>query len=276
MWSRARVCACLLLALGSALGCASRSDDQPSLGAGNGGSTSAGASSDGGRTSAAGDVGRAGTSAVAGGAGRDAGNAGTAGALTDNGGAGAGGAVNDNAGNGGTAPATCREPVSGGDQSHLTATEHVETYAVTGTTADQLRVSINQNRGHDYDALTTWNIAWSYQNCTSPQWAVSLSVVYDLPNWAAPASADAALVASWDQYIDALYCHEYGHGKLGLDCANSVYDALAALTATGDCDALTTRATATFQSILDDCKAREVQYDTDTMHGATMGAVFPP
>jgi hypothetical protein len=31
-----------------------------------------------------------------------------------------------------------------------------------------------------------------------------------------------------------------------------------------------------FDGILADCRAREVSYDTDTNHGASMGAIFPP
>ena len=266
-----------LLVTGIALGCASHDDEARSGGlagasasAADGGSPNAGVTNDGGRMNAGGDFARAGTTALAGASGSATGHAGAAGAFSGSGGAGGSGASSS-----GGASASCQEPVAAGDQSHLTASEQDESYAVTGTTADQLRLSINQNRPGDYDALTTWNIAWSFQNCTNPQWLVSLDVVYDLPRWDAPTSADSALVARWHRYLDALYCHEYGHGKLGLDCANSAYAALAALQPSGDCDALTAMATATFQGILDDCKAREVQYDADTMHGATMGAIFP-
>jgi predicted secreted Zn-dependent protease len=97
-----------------------------------------------------------------------------------------------------------------------------------------------------------------------------------MPAWDAPASADAALVASFQSYLDALYCHEYGHGKLALDCANAIYDALTAQPGNADCDALNAASLALFQGLLDGCTAREADYDSATMHGATMGAVFPP
>lgn len=145
-----------------------------------------------------------------------------------------------------------------------------------GSTASQLRSSINANRGHDYDAQTNWYIHWSYKNCAAPEWTVTLTIDYSLPNWDWPASADPVLVTQWRTYLSALYCHEYGHGKLGLDCANRIYDDLASIPGNVDCNAVSSAANARFQSILADCQAKEANYDAQTNHGATMGALFPP
>ena len=171
---------------------------------------------------------------------------------------------------------SCPPPLATGDVSHLIAMEHEDDYSVSGNTASQLRASINANRGQDYDALTTWNIEWSVKACATPTWSVSLDVSYRLPKWDAPAGADTVLVTQWRSYWDALHCHEYGHGQLGLDCAHRVYDALAALPGNNDCAALSSSAKPVFDDILADCHTREVKYDADTNHGATMGAVFPP
>jgi len=176
----------------------------------------------------------------------------------------------------GGALGSCPPPLATGDVSHLMAMEHEDDYSVMGNTASQLRASINANRGQDYDALTTWNIEWSVKTCATSTWSVALDVSYRLPKWDAPAGADTVLVAQWRSYWDALHCHEYGHGQLGLDCAHRVYDALAALPGNNDCAALSSSAKPVFDDILADCHTREVKYDADTNHGATMGAVFPP
>jgi predicted secreted Zn-dependent protease len=237
-------------------------------GGGAAGATAAGGASAGTTLAGAAGGGAAGTT-VAGAGGTSAGTAGGDAA------AGAAGAAG-HAGSAGAGLTHCPEPLVAGDTSHLDATEHVETYAVSGTTAQQLRQSIDTNRGHEYDAETVWNIHWSFQNCQDPQWSLTLDIAYSMPSWAAPSTADAALLDSWHTYLDALYCHEYGHGEIGLDCANAVYDALSDLQPTGDCDALSVAATTEFESVLAECRTRETAYDADTNHGATMGAVFPP
>ncbi|HKO49480.1 MAG TPA: DUF922 domain-containing protein [Polyangiaceae bacterium] len=273
-----------LLAAGVALGCGSHDDEGPGSAAGQPGAgagmASAGATSDGGRINVGGAFGHAGVTDTGGGHAGATATVGSSGNATGGAGAGGAGGTGGTGASGGRAgsggAATCQLPLAAGDHSKLAAMERVETYSVSGTTAQQLRQSINANRGHEYDALTNWNITWSYQNCASPVWTVSLDIVYDLPRWDAPPSANEALSASWDRYLDALNCHEYGHGKLGLECANGIYDALAALTSTGDCSALSTAASSTFQALFEQCKTRQAAYDTETMHGATMGAVFPP
>jgi len=206
--------------------------------------------------------GAAGTPA-AGAAGSGGGSAGSAGSLA--GAAGSGGGLT-----------TCAAPLSVGNVANLKASEQVDTYAIMGNTANALRSSINANRGHEYDAQTDWYIEWSVKNCATPQWTVTLTIDYSMPNWDVPAGADPTLVAQWRTYLSALYCHEYGHGKLGLDCANRIYDDFANVSGNSDCSVVTNAAKARFQAILSDCQAKEADYDAQTNHGATMGAVFPP
>jgi|SRR6478735_2281823 len=276
----------LLTIGGGLLACGSQSDEAGTRGSGNatagfasvGGAGVGGAIVDqgGGRAGASagssnseadaggGSTGVAAAGAQTGGAaGSGAGSAGSAGALA--GAAGSGGGLT-----------SCDAPLSDGDIANLTASEQVETYSIMGSTATALRSSINANRGHEYDAQTNWYIEWSVENCAAPKWSVSLTIDYSMPNWNAPAGADPVLVAQWRSYLSALYCHEYGHGKLGLDCANRIYDDLAGVPGNDDCSVVTTAAKARFQAILSDCQALEASYDAQTNHGATMGAVFPP
>jgi predicted secreted Zn-dependent protease len=163
------------------------------------------------------------------------------------------------------------------DTSDLTVDEAVDTYTVTGSTADEIRQSINANRDGDFDAFTSWYLTWQYSTsaCDGSGLVVLVEIAYSLPEWDEPPAADAALVDEWNAYMDALLCHEYGHARFGLEAANEVYTELSTIDAGGDCAAQQTQADAAFQRILDDYVAREVAYDEATNHGATMGAVFP-
>jgi predicted secreted Zn-dependent protease len=173
-------------------------------------------------------------------------------------------------------PGACTNPFGAIDFSRLEADEELEPYSVSGQTAAEIRRSINQTRGMDYDALTNWYISWQFGDCEGNGLAITLDITYRYPEWEPPASASAALVTSWETYMDALFCHEYGHAKNGIDAANAAYDALSAIDAGGDCDAQQTRAEAAFDVVLTTYQERDLQYDADTQHGATMGAVFPP
>jgi predicted secreted Zn-dependent protease len=225
-------------------------------------SGSSGNASDGGRTSDA--PAASGTAGVAGG--------------HEDGGSSRAGSVAGGGTGGGTAGAgmSCPAPLLTGDHSRFEATEQLDTYAVSGTTEQELRLSINAHRGHEYDALTTWHIGWSFEDCASPVWHLALDITYSMPDWEAPADANTELVSSWQSYMDALYCHEYGHGKIALDCANEIFEGLSVLGGSNDCDAIKAAATAEAERVIEGCNAREVAYDAETEHGATMGATFPP
>jgi predicted secreted Zn-dependent protease len=237
-----------------------------------------------GGASGAAQAGRAGAGGAAG-AGGSAGRAagGQAGSTLAGGGGGRGGeaaSAGDStlAGAGGEAdgPSSCPNPLDTVDVSNLDTSEAFEPYVVSGNTANQIRQSINQNRDSDYDAYTSWYLSWQFGDCEGNGLVITADLTYIYPEWDQPTGAAPDLVTSWETYMDALFCHEYGHAKNGLDCANEVYAALSAIDAGGDCGAQQSEAEATFDSILSDCQARDVKYDADTDHGATMGAVFPP
>lgn len=242
-------------------------------------SGSAGAGSAG-RPSAGGASGAGGTSGAGGSAGSAAGG-GRAGSATlgGRGGQGASGGGSELAGAGGESDepsSSCANPLHTVDVSRLLASEAFDPYVVTGDTANQIRESINQNRGMDYDAYTGWSLSWQFGDCAGNGLVVTVDVTYTFPEWEPSASASSELVASWETYTDALFCHEYGHAKNGLDCANEVFTALSAIDTGGDCGEQQTEADAAFGTIIDGCNQRDVEYDADTNHGVTMGAVFPP
>jgi predicted secreted Zn-dependent protease len=209
------------------------------------------------------------------------GTVGTGGTLGTGGTVGAGGttqgAGGDASGVGGSlADGACQSPFETLDISELDATETRVTYAATGNTAAEIRQSINDNRNDDWDAYTSWNLLWGFADCNGNGLTVSVEVNYRVPEWQEPEDADPDLVQSWQTYMNALFCHEYGHAEFGLEAALDVYEALDAIDAGGDCDQQQQLASAAFSSILSDYIALEIEYDQTTNHGATMGAVFPP
>lgn len=224
---------------------------------------------DGGRGAAGGD-GSAG-SAPLGGGGNDAGSGGAGSEGASAGSAGLGGAGGDP-----NEPSGCVNPLETVDVSRLVASEAFEPYVVTGDTANQIRQSIDQNRAMEYDAYTAYYLSWRFGDCAGNGLVVTVDLEYVYPAWEPSAGASAELVESWETYMDALFCHEYGHAKHGLDCANEVFTALSAIDAGGNCGAQQAQADAAFSAILADCNERDVQYDDETDHGATMGARFPP
>jgi predicted secreted Zn-dependent protease len=178
------------------------------------------------------------------------------------------------AGSGGTGTMGCGDPLVSEDTSRLDAMDDVETYEVVGHTAREIRASMNERREGDYDGRTDWDIRWSFDDCSSPRWTISLTIVYTLPEWLPSEEDDDALVDAWVTYLDALYCHEYGHGRLAVQCANEIYEAVNALP--DDCGTIQAAASAVVDDVLETCRERDVAYDDATNHGATMGAVFPP
>lgn len=250
-------------------------------GAGRGGAGGAGAN--GGASAGVGgaESGRGGSAGQAGAIGGTSGSSGASAAGASGGGAGSGdgGAGGDGgaAGAAGNTGSACANPTTTVDISNLTVDDVVETYTVTGSSANEIRQSINATRDGDYDAFTSWYLTWRYSNdaCDGSGLVLLVEIAYSLPEWDEPPAADPALADEWDAYMDALYCHEYGHARIGLEAANEVYTTLSAIDAGGDCSAQQTQADAEFQRILADYVAREIAYDEATNHGATMGAIFP-
>ena len=246
-------------------------------GAGEGGSlSSAGAGAHDAASTSGGGVSVAGGSAGVASGGR-AGSA-TFGGSAGHGGGGAAAAAGTSgaAGAGGEPSSACVNPLETVDVSRLLTSEVLEPYVVTGSTANQIRQSINQNRDMEYDAYTGWYVGWRFADCFGNGLSVTVDLTYSFPEWEPSASASPQLIASWETYMDALFCHEYGHAKHGLDCANEVFTALSAIDAGGNCAEQQSRAAAAFDAILEVCNQRDAQYDADTNHGGTMGARFPP
>jgi predicted secreted Zn-dependent protease len=141
----------------------------------------------------------------------------------------------------------------------------VRFYIVTGSTASQIRNSLNQNRPGGYDGWTQWYFTWT--GCRPEGVGVDYTITVDFPQWEPPANPSSTLVQSWNRYINALALHEQGHVDLVMEAIPNFIDTLQNV----PCNEINVTANAMLAEIN---QANEL-YDEETDHGATQGAIFP-
>jgi len=131
-----------------------------------------------------------------------------------------------------------------------------------------------------YTANTTWHLSYEYRPRSQPGGACEVDTVttkldlkVSMPRWAPTAGASPDLSARWSRYISALQVHEAGHLQTGRDFESGFKRAALAARA-ANCGELNSALRTLFDSLLDQARARDRDYDARTGHGATQGAVF--
>lgn len=167
----------------------------------------------------------------------------------------------------------------------LSITTHERYYDVSGTSVSELRDAIRrlgpQEQGQPADALTVWDLEWTYaerrsaEGCTLRDVRVTLMMTMTLPRWNPPADAPARLVAAWREYLDHVKIHEAGHQAIADQYARRLLTALTGLRA-ASCDALWDAASRTAARINAEGQARNRAYDLETKNGQTQGVVLQP
>lgn len=169
------------------------------------------------------------------------------------------------------------------------ATSEVQTYyKITGSSDRELRAQMNKlgpvDQGRHFDAKTSWHINWRYNwhydgpnqtHCYVTSVQISDNIETILPSWTDEGSADSLLQNKWDAYLLNLTTHEQGHGTNGKRAADEIEKALLATPVQRDCNALKTELDKRAYDIIHKHNDWDLQYDTDTNHGKTQGAVFP-
>jgi predicted secreted Zn-dependent protease len=151
-------------------------------------------------------------------------------------------------------------------------------YDVSGSTVAELRRSINKGRpadpknGDRFDALSNWRVQWAWKSegktrCELGSATLSFSATVLMPRLAAPDSLSPELRVRWDHYIAALETHEAGHVRHAYDHHGEVLTAIKGAT----CETVTKAAQAAIGKI----DQYNIEYDRQTRHGETQGAVFP-
>lgn len=167
-----------------------------------------------------------------------------------------------------------------------TVTVKTETYDIYGTTAKELRnqmvlFGVTWRDGKKYDALTTWFTRWNYtwesgvHSCKITGVRTSVEVIHRIPRWVNPDQAPPALWSQWERYMENLLLHERGHRDIGIAAASEIEAAIGRMPPERSCKALETTANALGERTLERYRELEADYDKNTGHGRTQGAVFP-
>jgi predicted secreted Zn-dependent protease len=168
----------------------------------------------------------------------------------------------------------------------ITITGHEQFYDIDGASAGALRDQIHRlgpkdESGESRDALTVWELEWTYRdapaadNCAVSDVRVTLDVTVTLPRWKPPATAATGLSAAWRTYLERVRLHEGGHRTIAERNARALFAALGPLRAP-NCDALHSLVSRTAEEIVADGRARNRAYDVQTKHGQTQGVALEP
>jgi predicted secreted Zn-dependent protease len=158
-------------------------------------------------------------------------------------------------------------------------------YDIDGDDEPQLRALLDargplDSEGNRHDAYTSWYVKWHFplaqtdEGCTTGPVTTTVRSDITLPRWRAPAG-DSPLVKKWRKYLDALSEHESGHREIGFNAAAEITDVLPRLPPQPTCDEAVASANALALQVLEQHRKRDAEYDSETRHGATQGAVFP-
>ncbi len=166
-----------------------------------------------------------------------------------------------------------------------TITAKTNYYAIVGKTAWELRASLDGARPWKNripgDASTQWNVRWSFKTiasesgCRLESLEVKATITLTLPRWRPAAETPADLQTRWQTYLSALEKHEEGHRTLAERAAAEVGRQVRAMGAAQNCEALAQSIKKMGNSIIDEYRRKEAEYDRETQHGVTQGARFP-
>lgn len=161
-------------------------------------------------------------------------------------------------------------------------------YPISGSSSADIQSQMTQHgpwsevEEQHYFANTTWHVKWSYdyevteRGCEISNLQGSVDVTFTLPQWEAPPDTSTSLVSAWNQFLVALQIHENGHMRHGVLAAQDVLQTLSQLSPTPSCETLKTTARIASRRVIRQYNHHDIEYDRETNHGLTQGAVFPP
>jgi len=164
--------------------------------------------------------------------------------------------------------------------------EKNEYYEIRGSSEKDLRNQMCQHGctwddGRKYDSVTSWYWTWVYDNdhavqaCSTDNFSVTLEITFRFPKWVRTNEAPQPLVDKWERYMKNLTLHELGHRDRVVDAAAELTGAVARLPHTLSCADRDQQVRALSSEIMAQLNAAQQEYDEDTSHGATQGALFP-
>ncbi len=150
-------------------------------------------------------------------------------------------------------------------------------YDISGSTQNELRTQLDAlgpigYDGYKGDSTTRWSITWHWPDdaegaCELSRTQISYEIKVVFPRWRSSEGVSLELKAKWTRYVAALAEHEKGHVDLVIDNIPKVKETIQNAT----CETANTAG----ETMLDEIRKQEIDYDAATNHGATQGARFP-
>lgn len=138
---------------------------------------------------------------------------------------------------------------------------------------------VTTNEGH-YSASTNYVLNWSATYsvtegsiCTVTSPRVNMGIAQTYPQWTAQATTNPRTTTQWHEFITNLITHENGHANIDKQYAQQLFDMLSTQPQ-AECATLQQTVNQKAQQIIASLDQANVDYDTQTKHGATQGAVL--
>jgi predicted secreted Zn-dependent protease len=158
-------------------------------------------------------------------------------------------------------------------------------YDIDGVTPADLLSQMKHNGtkwsdGKIYAALTTWNIRYDYDiTLLNGRYYLGsiktkVDIVFHLPRLVPSAKTPDQLATTWKTYIGNLTNHEVGHRDLAVSAGQEIYQILASIGSSTNKSELDQEAKRLVEAKLQRLKKAQVEYDAETHHGKTQGAVL--
>lgn len=156
-------------------------------------------------------------------------------------------------------------------------------YQVYGSSMNDLRAAVEncplRAAAGNFHAETAYGLNWSYSMtasgsaCTLADVRVGVHVTQYFPLFVATATTRSSVSNTWNTYATNLKTHEDGHTAIDIAYAQRITTALQQLT-TSNCSTIDQRVQTTVNTYVSELNNANNQYDAQTNHGATQGAVL--
>ena len=164
-----------------------------------------------------------------------------------------------------------------------TAIDPPRLYPVGGNTVAEINTQIGKCKPPSagrYAAITRYSLNYSYTAskqadglCRLARVSVGIHVAVALPGWTPGPGAAPGLADAWQAYVAALTLHEQGHVDRDVQSAQQLRSDLEAL-GESDCATLNVQVSALATKSGVALAQANLDYDNETGHGATQGAVL--
>ena len=132
----------------------------------------------------------------------------------------------------------------------------------------------------EFTAETKYQLTWRYQTvenegqCHISNASVGIHVSQVLPIWQPTTATPTTLITQWNAFVIALSAHENGHTALDIEYAQRLLNDLNNYPAT-PCDQFAQSVKQLTDTDVSELEQANDNYDSNTDHGATQGAILP-